>query len=100
MSGMRRILISRLWFPRGLDFNLLAVSDACVRMEAADCRDQICVHHIPIAGGGESIICLPHKLVVEIVGEKDVETPDAVAWTDNISGIAWKEGWRSHETDG
>lgn len=53
----------------GISYNLLAVSENGVSMEAADCPDQICVHHIPIKGGGESIICLPHKLVVEIQGE-------------------------------
>ncbi len=52
----------------GSSYNLLTVSEAGVSMEAADCPDQICVHHIPIKGGGESIICLPHKLVVEIRG--------------------------------
>ena len=52
----------------GSSYNLLMVSEAGVSMEAADCPDQICVHHIPIKGGGESIICLPHKLVVEIRG--------------------------------
>lgn len=57
--------------PDGRSYNLLAVSGEHVRMDSADCRDQICVHHRPIAGGGESIICLPHKLVVEIMGGTD-----------------------------
>lgn len=52
----------------GSSYNLLAVDGERVWMEAADCPDQICVQHIPIKGGGESIICLPHKLVVEIRG--------------------------------
>lgn len=52
----------------GSSYNLLAVDGERVWMQAADCPDQICVHHIPIKGGGESIICLPHKLVVEIRG--------------------------------
>lgn len=57
--------------PVGSSYNLLSVSDGVVRMEAADCPDQICVHHRPVSGGGESIICLPHKLVVEIRGETE-----------------------------
>lgn len=48
------------------DFNLFSVADGVVRMEAADCRDQICVRHRAVSAVGESIICLPHKLVVEI----------------------------------
>ena len=47
-------------------FNLFSVTDGVVRMEAADCRDQICVRHRAVSAVGESIICLPHKLVVEI----------------------------------
>lgn len=56
--------------PEGISYNLLSVSSSGVSMEAADCRDQICVHHIPIMREGESIICLPHRLAVEIRGEK------------------------------
>lgn len=54
--------------PETGSYNLIAVADGKVTMEAADCRDQICVHHRPISSGYESIICLPHKLVVEISG--------------------------------
>lgn len=64
--------------PEGISYNLLSVSGSGVSMEAADCRDQICVHHIPITRGGESIICLPHRLAVEIVGGRDGETPDGM----------------------
>ncbi len=64
--------------PEGISYNLLFVSGSGVSMEAADCRDQICVRHIPITKGGENIICLPHRLAVEIVGGTDGETPDGM----------------------
>ena len=51
----------------GTGYNLISVTDSMVVVEDADCKDQICVHHKPISSKGESIICLPHKLVVEIV---------------------------------
>ena len=51
-----------------ISYNLISVADGTVIMEAADCKDQICVHHKPVSSKGESIICLPHRLVVEIVG--------------------------------
>jgi hypothetical protein len=57
--------------PADSFYNLLLIEEGTVTMEAADCRDQICVHHIPISGVGESIICLPHKLVVTVNGEQD-----------------------------
>lgn len=55
--------------PADTAYNLLCITDGAVRMEAADCRDQICVHHKPISGNRENIICLPHKLVAEITGD-------------------------------
>lgn len=50
-------------------YNLISVSSGTVVMEEADCKDQICVHHKPVTSVRESIICLPHRLVVEIVGD-------------------------------
>lgn len=86
--------------PEGGSYNLLAVSASGVSMEAADCPDQICVHHIPIRSGGESIICLPHKLAVEILGETEEETPDGIAKAESVSKNVRNEGRRGHETDG
>lgn len=76
--------------PEGGSYNLLVVSASGVSMVAADCRDQICVHHRPIRGGGESIVCLPHRLVAELVGRADTEMMD---------GMTRAEGGY-HETDG
>lgn len=57
--------------PETGSYNLISVSDGRVTMEAADCRDQICVRHKPVSSDRESIICLPHKLVVAITdGER------------------------------
>ena len=54
--------------PEVESYNLISVIDGKITMEAADCRDQICVNHKPIMAERESIICLPHKLVIEIEG--------------------------------
>lgn len=54
-------------------YNIITVQDGYVSMQEADCRDQICVEHKKIHLTGETIVCLPHKLVVEIVGEKEAE---------------------------
>ncbi len=61
-------------------YNLVSVRDGAVSVEAADCRDQICVRHKPISKAGESVICLPHRLIVEITGagRTDDDTPDGV----------------------
>ena len=38
-----------------------------IRISAADCPDQVCVKQGWISGGAVPIICLPHKLMIEIV---------------------------------
>lgn len=47
-------------------YNLLLIEDGRVSVSDADCPDQLCVKQRSISGNGESIICLPHKLVVQI----------------------------------
>ena len=46
-------------------------------MEEADCPDLLCVHQKAISKEGESIICLPNKVVVTIRGGEETEL-DAV----------------------
>ena len=53
----------------GTSYNLISVTDGTVVMESADCKDQICVRHRPISSDRESIICLPHRLVVMVDGD-------------------------------
>ena len=50
-------------------YNFVHIEYGQVWITEADCRDQICVNHKRIEKVGETIVCLPHKLVVEIVGE-------------------------------
>lgn len=58
--------------------NYLMIKDRQVDMIGADCPDQICVEHKTISKNKETIICLPNKVIVEIIGGEDVEI-DAVA---------------------
>lgn len=51
-------------------YNTVTAKDGAVFIAEADCRDHICVEHKKISKVGETIVCLPHKLVVEIVGER------------------------------
>jgi len=46
--------------------NTVVVEDGQVRMQAADCPDQVCVRQGRISRDGESIVCLPHKLTVTV----------------------------------
>lgn len=53
----------------GKKSNILVIKDGTAFIKSADCPDKICVHHRPISKVGETIVCLPHKLVVEITEE-------------------------------
>ncbi len=48
--------------------NLLVIESGAARVAEANCPDQICVNHGAIRYEGESIVCLPHRLVVSIEG--------------------------------
>ena len=50
------------------DTNRLELADGKADMIWADCPDKLCVHQKAISRDGESIICLPNKVVVSIVG--------------------------------
>lgn len=49
-----------------LDGNTVIINNGTVKMQGADCPKKICVHHTAISKKGESIICLPHKTIVEV----------------------------------
>ncbi|MCQ2547199.1 MAG: NusG domain II-containing protein [Clostridia bacterium] len=49
-------------------FNRVQIRDGQVSVDAADCTGQDCVHSHAISKGGETIVCLPNKLVLEITG--------------------------------
>ena len=36
-------------------------------MVESDCKDQICIHMGHITRAGESIICLPNRLIISLV---------------------------------
>jgi len=54
-----------------LGYNKIVIKDGYADVTDADCPDRICVDHARIHNDHESIICLPHKLVVEISGGSD-----------------------------
>ena len=62
----------------GENVNTLVIKDGEASMTEADCPDGICVAHRPIKNTGESIVCLPHKIVVEIQSEENIDELDVV----------------------
>lgn len=51
--------------------NTIAVSDGALRISSATCPDQVCVRTGFIEHAGETIVCLPHRLVIEIKAESE-----------------------------
>ena len=52
----------------GNGFNTSRIKDGEVSVAEADCPDKLCVRQGWISYDGESIVCLPHKLVVTVRG--------------------------------
>lgn len=59
------------------EYNLILIHDGQVKVTDADCPDKLCVKQRNISRNGESIICLPHRMVVQIESEEESDL-DAV----------------------
>lgn len=53
--------------------NYLRIKDGQADMIEADCPDQICVNHKTISKNRETIVCLPNKVIVEVVGGREAD---------------------------
>ncbi len=58
--------------------NEIVIKDGKVSMTDADCHDKLCVKTGKISKKGETIVCLPHRVVVEIKGSQDDDAVDSV----------------------
>ncbi len=56
--------------------NLLIIEDGAVYLKEASCPDKLCVNQGKISRRGESIICLPNEVIVEINSDKTQEMED------------------------
>lgn len=55
------------------EYNTLVIKDGQANITEANCPDKICVKHRGIHFSGESVICLPHKLTVTVIGGEENE---------------------------
>lgn len=51
-----------------LGYNIIKVENNSISIIDADCKDKICIKEGTISIPGQTIACLPHKLVVQIKG--------------------------------
>ena len=47
-------------------YNIVEIKGGTVSVTEASCKNQVCVRHGAISRSGESIVCLPNRLVVRI----------------------------------
>lgn len=52
-------------------YNLIEVDSQGARVLDASCKDKLDVKQRKIKNPGEIIVCLPNKLTIEVVGERD-----------------------------
>lgn len=49
--------------------NKVVIENEAITITEADCLDEICIHTGFIKEPGQSIICLPHMLHIQVIGE-------------------------------
>jgi hypothetical protein len=58
--------------------NRLVIRDGKAYVEAASCPDGICAAHRAISRNGESIICLPNRVVITVESKTQENEPDII----------------------
>lgn len=56
---------------QGSKVNEIEIKDGQARMHAANCHNHDCIQEGAISRTGETIVCLPHKVVVEVIGGEE-----------------------------
>lgn len=64
--------------------NEIVIKDRTVHMEESSCKNQVCVDQGKINRVGQSIICLPNRVVVEITGNSAAEGKE----DDGVDAVA------------
>lgn len=49
----------------------IEIADGCIRIIESDCPDKRCVRMGSASQAGEMIVCLPHALIITLVGDTD-----------------------------
>ena len=58
----------------------MIISDGTAFVESSSCPDKICVRHRAVSHAGESIICMPNRIIIEIISDSSSspENNDAI----------------------
>lgn len=53
---------------QGKNMNQITIRDGAAAMTDSNCRGQDCIHQGRIQTTAQTIVCLPHKIVVTVIG--------------------------------
>ena len=53
--------------------NHLEIKNGAASITDANCPDKLCVHQKKIQNNGESLVCLPHKVIVEVSSHNELD---------------------------
>lgn len=53
--------------------NKVIIKDGTVAMNFSDCPNQVCVHAGKISRTSQSVVCLPNRVMVQIIGKGEPE---------------------------
>lgn len=59
--------------------NTLCIKNGQASITEADCPDKLCVHQVSIQHNGESLVCLPHKVIVKVTANASDRDLDGIA---------------------
>ena len=65
-------------YPLNGGTNVLHIENGSAWLTDADCPDKLCVHQKAISKTNETIVCLPNKVVVQVIGAGESEL-DSIA---------------------
>ena len=63
--------------------NFIKIDSGAAEVTWSDCSSRVCVRTGKISRPGEVIVCLPHRLLITIVGSRGADGPEGV---DAITG--------------
>lgn len=59
--------------------NTLEIKDGYASVTHADCPDRLCVHQKKINKKGETLVCLPHKVIITVISSQEEKEYDGIA---------------------
>lgn len=58
--------------------NKVLITNDSISITEADCSDALCIKQGSIKKVGQTLICLPHKIIIEIKGEESDDLDDLI----------------------